>query len=65
MDEAEKHSLAVKEIRRINDMIDLHKGNMVLVASSLGIGRATIYRRLKKYNIINYRAKYKAWGVYK
>lgn len=39
------------EAQSIQQAIELYKGNLSKVAKSLGISRAALYRRMKKYNI--------------
>jgi len=39
------------EARAIEDAITAFKGNLTEAAKALGIGRATLYRKVKQYNI--------------
>lgn len=44
-------TLKNKEYNTIIDVINENKGNIKLTSEKLGIGRATLYRKLSKYNI--------------
>lgn len=46
--------MTLEEIERqtIQQTMEQHNGNLSQVASSLGISRASLYRRLEKYNIV-------------
>ena len=51
-DEAgEPRSLDAIEADMIRFAIDHHNGRMTKVARSLGIGRSTLYRKLKEYGL--------------
>lgn len=39
------------EAKAIGDAISQYKGNLTEAAKALGIGRATLYRKVKQYNI--------------
>lgn len=39
------------ESRAIENAIHIYKGNLTEAAKALGIGRATLYRKVKQYNI--------------
>ena len=39
------------ESRAIENAIHMYKGNLTEAAKALGIGRATLYRKVKQYNI--------------
>ncbi|SHJ94282.1 PAS domain S-box-containing protein [Clostridium cavendishii DSM 21758] len=45
-------SMEILEKREIQKAIEKTNGNMVKVAKLLNIGRATLYRKIKKYNIV-------------
>ncbi len=44
-------NLYVVEKRKIKEMIDRNDGNISRAASELGIGRNTLYRKMKKYDL--------------
>ncbi|MDE5711930.1 MAG: sigma-54 dependent transcriptional regulator, partial [Bacteroides sp.] len=52
--EASLAGMTLEEIERqtILQTMEQHNGNLSQVASSLGISRASLYRRLEKYNIV-------------
>lgn len=52
--EASLAGMTLEEIERqtIQQTMEQHNGNLSQVASSLGISRASLYRRLEKYNIV-------------
>lgn len=39
------------EKQLIQKAVDVHRGNLTKIANELGIGRTTLYRKLKRYNI--------------
>jgi len=45
------NTLAQTEQREINRVLLFHKGNITTAAKILGIGRATLYRKVKQYRI--------------
>lgn len=48
------HSLLNTEKQEIIKALDLYDGNIKKVAQALGIGRTTLYRRIKDFDLIDY-----------
>ncbi len=44
-------TLAELEKNAIENAVALHRGNLTKAAQALGIGRATIYRKIREYGI--------------
>jgi len=51
MDLSPPHSLEEIEAGAIRDALDFYRGNITLTAKTLGIGRNTLYRKMKEYEI--------------
>ena len=50
---ADNQSLKVVDVEKltISQAIDRHHGNLTKAAEELGMGRSTLYRKMKKYGI--------------
>jgi len=48
-------SLKQIETKAIQEALSYYQGNITMAAKSLGIGRNTLYRKIKDYNIVNWR----------
>ena len=50
-DEASSDNLYTLEKRKIAEVLERHSGNITHAAAELGIGRNTLYRKMKKYDL--------------
>ncbi len=59
--EGNPKTLTDMEKEAISHAIDYYRGNLTMVAKKMGIGRATLYRKIKEYEIdySDYRVSYK------